>query len=55
MPKKESRSCSIEDRNIVLISFNFENEHSAKAVETEIVNRAVAGLSNGERGAKRGQ
>ena len=41
MPKKESRSCSIEDQNLVLISFNFKNEGSEKALETGIVSRAV--------------
>ena len=45
MPKNETRSCSIENWNLVLISFNFENERSAKAVETEIVSRAVDRLS----------
>ena len=41
MPEKKSRSCSIEDGNLVLMSFNFENEGSAKAIETGIVSRAV--------------
>ena len=34
-------SCSIEDRNLDLMSYNFENEGSAKALETGIVSRAV--------------
>ena len=53
MPKKECRSCSIADRNLVLMSCNFENERSAKAVETGIVSRAVARLSTvgGKEGA----
>ena len=54
MTKKESRSCFNKDRNLVLISFNFENERSAEAVETGIVSRAVARLSTVEE-AKRGQ
>ena len=41
MSKKESRSCSIEDGNLLLMSFAFENEGSAKAIETRIVSRAV--------------
>ena len=44
MPKEESRSCSIEDRNLVLMSFNFENEGSVDALETGIVSRAVGRL-----------
>ena len=44
MPKIESCSCSIEDENLVLMSFNFENERSAKALETEIVSRALIRL-----------
>ena len=45
MPNKKSRSWSIKARNFVLMSFNFEKECSANAVETEIVSRAVARLS----------
>ena len=41
MPKKKSRSCSIEDGNVVLMSCNFENEGSAKPIETGIVSKAV--------------
>ena len=42
--KKESCSCSIEDQNLVLMSFNFENKGSAEALETGIVSRAVGRL-----------
>ena len=36
---KKSRSCFIEERNLVLMSFDFENEQSSKAVETWIVSK----------------
>ena len=42
--QKESCSCSIEDQNLVLMSFNFENEGSAEALETGIVSSAVGRL-----------
>ena len=44
MLEKESRSYSIEDGNLNLMSFNFENEGLAKALETEIVSRVVIRL-----------
>ena len=44
MPKKESRSFSIEDENLVLMSFNFKNEGPSEAIETGIDSRAVIRL-----------